>query len=66
VDPTPVADIMTPVVFAVPLDMNADQVVAYMLSLHVHQLFVVDPSGLLVGVISALDILRHMKKQARG
>lgn len=64
VDPTPVSDIMTPVVFAVPLDMSADQVVAYMLSLHVHQLFVVDPDGALVGVISTLDILRRMKKHA--
>ncbi len=62
VDPTPVSDIMTPVVFAVPIDMMADQVVAYMLSLHVHQLFVVDVEGALVGVISALDILRRMKK----
>lgn len=65
VDPTPVSDIMTPVVFAVPLDTSAEQVVAHMLSLHVHQLFVVDDAGALVGVISTLDILRRLKRQAR-
>jgi CBS-domain-containing membrane protein len=65
VDPTPVSDIMTPVVFAVPLETSAEQVVAHMLSLHVHQLFVVDSAGALVGVISTLDILRRLKRQSR-
>ncbi len=42
VDPTRVSDIMTPVVFTVALDTPAHQVVAQMLSLRVHHLFVVD------------------------
>jgi CBS domain-containing protein len=31
-----------------------------MVALKVHRLFVVDADGVLVGVISALDVLRHM------
>jgi len=59
-DPTVVGDIMTPGVFAVTLDTPAASVVEQMLALHVHQLFVVDADGLLVGVISTLDVLRHL------
>jgi predicted transcriptional regulator len=32
-----------------------------MLGLKVHRLFVVDAAGVLVGVISALDVLRHLQ-----
>jgi CBS domain-containing protein len=32
-----------------------------MVGLKVHRLFVVDQSGLLIGVISALDVLRHLR-----
>ena len=60
VDRTTVGDIMTPVVFAVPLHAAGAKVVEEMLSLRVHQLFVVDAAGVLVGVISALDVLRHL------
>jgi CBS domain-containing protein len=56
-----VADLMTPAVFSVapqtPLGKAADQ----MVSLNVHRLFVVDQGGVLVGVISALDLLRHLR-----
>src|SRR5207253_7628351 len=41
VDPTRVRDIMTPIVFAVPLGTPAAQVVEQMLALRVHHLFVV-------------------------
>jgi predicted transcriptional regulator len=34
-----------------------------MLKLKVHRLFVVDENGVLVGVISALDILRHLSPE---
>jgi CBS-domain-containing membrane protein len=61
-DPTLVADIMTPAVFSVPLDAPVDSVIAQMLSLHVHQMFVVDRDGLLVGVISTLDVLRKLHR----
>src|SRR5262249_47882848 len=59
-DPAVVGDIMTPGIFAVTLDTPAASVVEQMLALHVHRLFVVDGDGLLVGVVSALDVLRHL------
>jgi len=60
VDPTLVSDIMTPVVFSVLPDTSAEQAIEDMLGLRVHQLFVVDRDQVLVGVISALDVLRHL------
>jgi CBS domain-containing protein len=60
VDATLVRDIMTPILFTVALDTAARQVVEQMLSLKVHHLFVVDEDGALVGVISSLDVLRHL------
>jgi CBS domain-containing protein len=61
VDPTCVRDIMTPVVFSVAPDTPAHKVVEEMLALKVHRLFVVDEAGVLVGVISSLDVLRHLR-----
>jgi CBS domain-containing protein len=61
VDRTRVADIMTPAVFTVGMNTPATSVVEQMLALNVHQLFVVDDDQLLVGVITALDVLRHLK-----
>jgi CBS domain-containing protein len=61
VDRTTVRDVMTPAVFAVAPEAFPAEVVHEMLSLKVHRLFVVDGAGVLVGVISALDILRHLK-----
>jgi CBS domain-containing protein len=55
-----VKDIMTPAVFSVRLDTPASQVIEQMTALNVHRLFVVDDSETIVGVISALDILRHL------
>lgn len=60
VDRTQVRDLMTPVVFSVALSTTAAKVVEQMCELNVHRLFVVDRNGILVGVISALDILRHL------
>ena len=62
-DPTVVADIMTPAVFAVGPDMPIGEVVGHMLALRVHHLFVIDKGGALVGVISPLDVLRHLKNE---
>jgi CBS-domain-containing membrane protein len=59
-DPTRVEQIMTPAVFSVATDTPAAKVVEQMLQLRVHQLFVVDDSGTLVGFIGALDVLRHL------
>jgi CBS domain-containing protein len=61
VDRTRVADMMTPAVFNVAPDTPAAKVVHDMLSLKVHRLFVVDDNGVLVGVISTFDVLRHLR-----
>jgi CBS domain-containing protein len=60
VDRTWVRDIMTPVVFSVAPETPVRRVVEEMLALKVHHLFVVGGDGVLVGVISALDVLRHL------
>jgi CBS-domain-containing membrane protein len=60
VDRTRVKDIMTPIVFSVTPETPIRKVVQEMLGLLVHRLFVVDASGVLVGVISATDILRSL------
>jgi CBS domain-containing protein len=58
---TPASDLMTPAVFSVAPDTPAGKVVAEMLALKVHRLFVVDEDGTLMGVITALDVLRHLR-----
>ena len=60
VDPSQVRDIMTPVVLAVSLNDSARKVITQMVDKKVHRLFVVDGSDVLVGVISALDVLRKL------
>ncbi len=60
VDRTLVRDIMTPVVFSVTPSASVSRVVHDLVSLKVHRLFVVDEAGVLVGVISALDVLRRL------
>jgi CBS domain-containing protein len=64
VDRTQVREIMTPVVFAVNPETPANRVIAEMLAMNVHRLFVVDNSGVLVGVISPMDILRCLRGEA--
>jgi CBS domain-containing protein len=60
VDQIRVRDIMTPVVFSVGPNTGAQEVIREMLDLRVHQLFVVDGHGVLVGIISALDVIRRI------
>jgi CBS domain-containing protein len=60
VDRALVRDLMTPTVFAVSSDTPVANVIAEMLRLRVHHLFVVDRVGTLVGVISPLDFLRNL------
>ena len=61
VDRTRVQDLMTPAVFCVSLDTPAASVVEQLRELNVHRLFVVDENGILVGVITALDVVRHLR-----
>jgi CBS domain-containing protein len=56
-----VRDLMTPSVFSVNPDTPSARVVEDLLALKVHRLFVVDALGVLVGVISAVDVLRHLR-----
>jgi CBS domain-containing protein len=62
VDTTLVRDLMTPAVFCVALDTAAASVVEQLRELNVHRLFVVDENGVLVGVITALDVVRHLSE----
>jgi predicted transcriptional regulator len=59
-DSATVADVMTPAVFSVREDATAASVVEQMLALNVHHLFVVDDAGVVVGIISPLDIVRQL------
>jgi CBS domain-containing protein len=61
-DPTTVAEIMTRAIFTVPPEAPVRVVVRRMLELRVHQLFVVDADRALVGVISPVDVLRHLEQ----
>jgi CBS domain-containing protein len=58
-----VRDIMTPVVFSVTPETPARKVVEDMLALKVHRLFVVGNDGVLVGVISTLDVLQRLRPE---
>jgi CBS domain-containing protein len=56
-----VADVMTPAIFAVSPDAPVSRVVSDMVGLHVHRLFVVDNDGVLIGVITSMDVLKHLQ-----
>jgi CBS-domain-containing membrane protein len=60
VDRTLVRDVMTPVVFSVRPDAPARKTIEEMVNLHVHRLFVIDDTGVLVGVVTMTDILRRL------
>jgi CBS domain-containing protein len=62
-DGTLVRDIMTPAVFSVTPHTSAEQVVEQLLTLNVHQLYVVDEDQFLIGVISAHDVLRRLSHE---
>jgi len=60
---TRVSDLMTPAVFSATLETPAYRVIEDMLALNVHRLFVVDCDGILVGVVSTVDVLRHLRQE---
>jgi CBS-domain-containing membrane protein len=60
-DTTPVTDIMTPAVISVRPDTSVRSVVEKLLNLHVHHLFVVDDTGVVIGVISPIDVLKKLE-----
>ncbi len=55
-----VADLMTPAVFAIRRDSSSAAVVRTMIAYQVHQVFVTDDEGTLIGVITGGDILRKL------
>ncbi|HLN28707.1 MAG TPA: CBS domain-containing protein [Gemmataceae bacterium] len=59
---TNVHDIMTPTVVSVRPEDPAWEVVAKMAAMKLHRLFVVDRTGVLVGVISTFDIVRKLRR----
>jgi CBS-domain-containing membrane protein len=61
VDPTQVSEVMTPAVFGVRPATPATELVEQMVALDVHRLFVVDDDGVLVGVVTSMDVLRHLR-----
>jgi len=63
VDRTLVRDIMTPVVYSVLPDAPVTEVIQQLVGLKVHRLFVVDKNGVLVGVISMMDVLRRLRPE---
>jgi CBS-domain-containing membrane protein len=63
VDATPIKEIMTPVVYSVLPEAPVSEVINQMTGLKVHRLFVVDPEGVLLGVISTMDVLRHLRPE---
>ncbi len=62
-DHAKVREVMTPAVFCVRPETVAGKVVEKMLALRVRRLFVVDGGGILVGVISAFDVLKSLRPQ---
>ncbi|HEV3255235.1 MAG TPA: CBS domain-containing protein [Gemmataceae bacterium] len=58
--PVCVSAIMTPAIFSVTTGTPARTVIEQMPALKVHHLFVVDDSGVLIGVISPLDVLKRL------
>jgi CBS-domain-containing membrane protein len=59
-DDTLVTEFMTPAVFSVRPDTPARSVVEQLLALNVHHLFVADAAGVIVGVISPIDVLKKL------
>jgi CBS domain-containing protein len=57
---TPIHRIMTRAVFSVRPDTPAMKVIAKLTALEVGRLFVVDTYGVLLGVVSAFDLLRSL------
>jgi CBS domain-containing protein len=61
----PVLNVMTPAIFCVHADTPAEKVVDKMLALNVRRLFVVGDEDVLVGVVSAFDVLRGLDRPFR-
>ena len=56
-----VAEIMSPGVIAVAPETPISRVVAELVTRRIHRVFVLDPEGIIIGTITPLDILSHMR-----
>jgi predicted transcriptional regulator len=61
---TTVSDIMAPGIIGVPAQAPLDEVVRLLREKQIHRVFVLDVAGRLLGVISTMDILRVLGKEA--
>jgi CBS domain-containing protein len=61
--PARVRDIMTPAVFSVTPATSAESVVEQMITLNVHQLYVVDDDQAVIGVVTVHDVLGHLHSE---
>lgn len=52
--------LMTPVVFSIGPEDSSVRVIEELLARNVNRLFVIDNDGILIGVVSALDVLRSL------
>jgi CBS domain-containing protein len=59
--PARAGDLMTPTVFSVTPQTPAAAVIQDMLRSKVHHLFIIDPDGTIMGVVSACDVLQHLQ-----
>lgn len=57
----PVREVMRPVVFSVSPDVSPAVVIDKMITHEIQRVFVVDDRDRLIGIISAFDIIRHMR-----
>jgi CBS domain-containing protein len=64
VDRTRVRDVMTAAVYSVAAETPVATVIEEMLARQVHRLFVVSDNGVLVGTVSAFDVMRHLHREA--
>lgn len=60
-----VHELMTPKIFCVRPHASAREVIDTMTMLGIRRLFVVDESDVLIGVISAWDVVRQLRKRRR-
>jgi CBS domain-containing protein len=60
IDRATVGSIMTPAVFSVRPETTARKVMEQLVAFHVHRVFVIDEDDVLIGVISALDVMKGL------
>lgn len=60
VDRATVGSIMTPVIFSVTPESSARKVMREIVNLQIHRVFVVDRAGVLVGIVSSIDVLKGL------